>query len=288
MASILVDVVLPLSLAFIMFSLGLGLTPADFARVIQRPKAFALGAINQVLLLPVVAFAIVIAFGFQAEIAIGFMILAACPGGVTSNVISKLAKADVALSVSLTAVISLLSALTVPILLAWSLGYFMDQAAPDVDITGIAIAMFALTVVPISIGLIARLVASKMIERIEPMIGRIATVLFALIVIAALAANWKLFTENVATLAPAVIVLNALLLAFGFLVPLALGLARREAKTVSIETGIQNATLGITVAALLLPGNEGLGAYALPAAMYGIMMYVVTLPVLFWFRQIDA
>ncbi len=283
---ILVQVFLPLALAFIMYSLGLGLTVDDFVRVARRPKAFGLGAVNQIILLPVVTFVIIRAFGISSEIAVGFMILAACPGGVTSNVISKFAKADVALSVSLTAVISLISALTVPLLLAWSIGYFMGSEAIPVNITGIAITMFALTVVPISIGLTQRHFLPVATKRVEPVISRIAAILFAVIVLAALASNWSLFIENLAAMGPALILLILVLLGTGILIPRLLGLTMNEAKTISIETGIQNSTLGITVAALLVPGTAGFSAFALPAATYGILMYLVTMPVVAYYRRL--
>ena len=165
---VLISVVLPLGLAFIMFTLGVGLTPADFARVGQRPLAFFIGALNQSILLPLVTFICVLAFGIRAEMAVGFMILAACPGGVTSNVISKLAKGDVALSVSLTAVISLASVVTVPLILGLSMGYFMGDAAPAIDITKTAVTMFVLTVVPVTLGSGARAMAPAALTRAEP------------------------------------------------------------------------------------------------------------------------
>lgn len=280
---ILLKVFLPLALAFIMFSLGLGLKFEDFARVIKRPKAFTIGAFNQVLLLPAITFAIVIIFGISAEMAVGFMILSACPGGVTSNVISKLAKADVALSVSLTAVISLLSAITVPLIISWSIIYFQKSEAITVDVTGIAIKMFLLTIVPISLGLLFRHFITKLAEKIEPAISALAAILFALVIIIALVANWTIFIENLAIMGPALIVLIIVLLFLGLAIAKIMGLSLQEAKTISIETGIQNSTLGITAASLLIAG-EGLNAYSLPAAVYGILMYIVTLPVVAWYR----
>ncbi|MEP5152172.1 bile acid:sodium symporter, partial [Planktotalea sp.] len=131
----LLSVGLPLALAFIMFSLGVGLSPADFKRVAERPLAFLIGAVNQVILLPIITYTLILAFGITGEIAVGMMILSVCPGGVTSNVVSKLARADVALSVTLTAVISLLSAITVPIVLALSMDAFMGADAIEIDIT---------------------------------------------------------------------------------------------------------------------------------------------------------
>ncbi len=281
---ILVKVVLPLVLAFIMFSLGLGLTFGDFVRVFIRPKAFGIGAFNQVLLLPVITFIVVLVFGITGEMAVGFMILSACPGGVTSNVISKLAKADVALSVSLTAVISLLSAITVPLLISYSIIYFLGREAVTVNVSGIAATMFALTVVPIALGLAFRHFLPSLTQKLEPAIAGIATFLFAIVVVAALAANWALFVENVAIMGAALVALIILLLFLGLVIARVLGLTIHEAKTISIETGIQNSTLGITAASLLIAGDQGFNAFSLPAAVYGILMYLVSLPVVVWYR----
>ncbi|OAN78415.1 bile acid:sodium symporter [Sulfitobacter pontiacus] len=285
---VLISVVLPLGLAFIMFTLGVGLTPADFARVGQRPLAFFIGALNQSILLPLVTFLCVLAFGIRAEMAVGFMILAACPGGVTSNVISKLAKGDVALSVSLTAVISLASVVTVPLILGLSMGYFMGDAAPEIDITKTAVTMFALTVVPVTLGLGARAVAPAAMTRAEPKLSAVATILFAVIVLAALAANWALFVENIVVIGPALLVLLAALTTIGFVVPRLLGRSVTEAKTISVETGVQNSTLGIAVAAIIVGGEGGFTAYALPSAVYGILMYLIILPVVLKYRRIGT
>ncbi|HBU55351.1 MAG: bile acid:sodium symporter [Roseobacter sp.] len=285
---VLISVVLPLGLAFIMFTLGVGLTPADFARVGQRPLAFFIGALNQSILLPLVTFICVLAFGIRAEMAVGFMILAACPGGVTSNVISKLAKGDVALSVSLTAVISLASVVTVPLILGLSMGYFMGDAAPAIDITKTAVTMFALTVVPVTLGLGARAMAPAAMTRAEPKLSAVATILFAVIVLAALAANWALFVENIVVIGPALLVLLAALTTIGFVVPRLLGRSVTEAKTISVETGVQNSTLGIAVAAIIVGGEGGFTAYALPSAVYGILMYLIILPVVLKYRRIGT
>lgn len=284
---ILVSVVLPLGLAFIMFSLGVGLTVGDFVRVGQRPVAFLVGAFNQVLLLPIVTYFLVIAFGISGEIAVGFMILAACPGGVTSNLIARLAKGDVALSVSLTAVISLASMITVPIILGFALNQFMGESAPQINIASAALTVFALTVVPIVIGLILRKYFTQTMIRIEPLLSKIAVALFVLIIAAALAANWALFVANVWLLGPALVTLLAVLTAIGYFVPRLLGRTRSEAKTISIETGVQNGTLGIAIAAIIVGGGTGFSAYALPSAVYGLAMYLIILPVIFIYRRMD-
>ncbi|GGX50568.1 hypothetical protein GCM10007385_18840 [Tateyamaria omphalii] len=282
---ILINVVLPLSLAIIMLSLGIGLTFGDFGRVLRTPKAFAIGAVAQVILLPVVTYATVRAFGLGPEIAVGFTLLSFCPGGVTSNMISRLAKGDVALSVSLTAVISLLSIITVPVLAAWSVVHFMGDTAPDVSVTSLALAMFLITTLPVLIGILTRHFATGFATRIEPLLTKIASVLFIVIVLAALAGNWSLFISNLGTLGPALIILNALLLALGLVLARAGALPWDQSKTISIETGIQNATLGITLAALISGQSEGFSAMALPSAVYGITMYIVAAPFVAWFRS---
>lgn len=282
---ILVNVVLPLSLAIIMLSLGVGLTFADFARVLRTPKAFGIGAVAQVVLLPVVTYLIVRAFGLGLEIAVGFMLLSFCPGGVTSNMISRLAKGDVALSVSLTAVISLLSIVTVPVLAAWSVVHFMGDAAPEVSVAGLAISVFIIVTLPVLIGVLIRQFATGFALRIEPFLTRLATLLFIIIVVAALAANWDVFIDNLGTMGPALIVLNVVMLVLGLVLARSAALSWDQSKTISIETGVQNATLGITLAALISGQADGFSAMALPSGVYGITMYFVAAPFVAWFRS---
>ena len=282
---ILINVVLPISLAIIMLSLGIGLTTADFARVAKQPKAFGIGAVCQIVMVPLAAYGVTQVFGLPAELAVGVMLLALCPGGVTSNMISKLAKGDVALSVSLTAVVSLLSIFTVPVLAAWSVFMFMGEEGPAVSVAALALAMFLISTLPVLIGVVIRHLAPGFAIRIEPTLSLLATVLFVIIVVAALAGNWQLFVENLTTLGPALISMNVVLMALGFGLAVGLGLATFSAKTVSIETGIQNATLGITLAGIISGQTEGgFSTMALPSAVYGITMYLVALPFVAWFR----
>ncbi|WP_299150591.1 bile acid:sodium symporter [uncultured Tateyamaria sp.] len=282
---ILINVVLPLSLAIIMLSLGIGLNLSDFARVLRQPRAFAIGALAQVILLPLITYITVLAFGFGTELAVGFMLLSFCPGGVTSNMVSRLARGDVALSVSLTAVISLLSIVTVPVLAAWAVAHFMGDAAPEVSVTSLAVAMFLITTLPVLIGVTIRHFAPGFATGIEPLLTRLATLLLILIVIAALIGNWDSFTANLATLGPALIGLTAALLLVGLGVARAAALAWHQSKTISIEAGIQNATLGITLAALISGQTEGFSVMALPSAVYGITMYLVALPFVAFYRN---
>ncbi|WP_299730119.1 bile acid:sodium symporter family protein [uncultured Tateyamaria sp.] len=283
---ILINVVLPLSLAIIMFSLGIGLTVGDFTRVLKAPRAFAAGAIAQVIILPVVAFGIVLAFDLPPALSAGIMLLAFCPGGVTSNVISKWARADVALSVSLTAVISLLSLLTVPALTAWAVTYFMAENAPDISIASLTLAVFAITTVPVCLGVFIRHVATGFAIRIDPVLSLMSSVLFVIIVIAAIASNWALFTENLSTLGPSLVTLNLVLIGIGLAIARGLALDWSQTKTVAVETGIQNGTLGIALGTLIANQPDGfLSPLTLPSAIYGVTMYLVVTPFVLWFRR---
>lgn len=282
---LLINVGLPLSLAIIMLSLGVGLEIADFRRVVGRRYPFAIGAFCQVILLPIAAFTTVKLFALPPEIAVGVMLLSFCPGGVTSNILTKLAKGDVALSVSLTAIISLLSMVTVPVLAAWSINHFMGEDAPEVSITGLAIAMFLITTLPVAIGVSIRHFAKGFAERVDAPLSKLASILFVLIVLAALAGNWEMFVENLGLMGSALITLNIALLLIGLGLARAVNLSWNESKTISIETGIQNSTLGITLAALITSTENGLSPLALPSAVYGILMYVVALPFIAWLRR---
>lgn len=283
--SIFLSVFLPLALVFIMFSLGLALTTADFARVLRQPLAFIAGLISQIVLLPIVTFAVVLTFGISGELAVGFMILSACPGGVTSNAISRYAHGDVALSVSLTAITNLICVVSVPLILSFSFQYFLGSEAGQINILKTALMTFLLTVVPTLIGLTIRAKFPASTERVEPMIARIAALLFVIVVAVILYVSWAVFLENVQKLGLALITLVVVLITMGLLVARAAGLAFRQAKTIAIETGLQNSTLGITLAALLVGGAADLNSFSLPAAVYGILMFVLITPFVIWFRR---
>jgi len=282
---VLLQVFLPLSLAFIMFSLGLGLTTADFARVFRQPRAFVAGVIAQIIVLPVTAYIILRFSSVEGALAVGVMILAFSPGGVTSNIMTKLAGGAVAVSISLTAVVSLLAVITVPLLTAWAADTFMGTAAPDINVTSLAISMFAITAVPVAIGVAVRHFAARVADRVESIISIIATVLFVVIVVGALAANWSIFVDSIGKLGPVLVILNIVLLLLGYGVASLLKLPDDERIAVAIETGVQNATLGITVGSLIAEAATGLPPFSLPSGVYGITMYVVTLPFVFWMKS---
>ncbi|MEM1293806.1 MAG: bile acid:sodium symporter family protein [Verrucomicrobiota bacterium] len=285
----IVNVILPIILGVIMFSLGLGLRGKDFSQVLQFPKAFGTGLVNQLVLLPLIGFGITLAFQLKAEIAVGMMILTFCPGGVTTNVLTRLVKGNVPLSISLTAITSLLSILTVPFLVALVTKHFMGADAPDVNIAKLGIQMFLITAVPVFLGMLLTRAAPGLVEKISGPFSKIGLVLFVLIVLAALAKNWEVVWTNLPTLGPALIVLNVVLLIVGILTSKAVRLGPRDASTIAIESGIQNGTLGIAVGTLIAVGSvENLPPTTVPAAVYGITMYLVSMPFIFWRRKIGA
>ena len=280
-----VNVALPLSLVIIMLSLGIGLTLNDFKRVLKRPHAFGLGAGAQIVFVPLIAYLLILAFGITSELAVGVMLLSLCPGGATTNIIAKVAKGDVALSVSLTAVVSLLSILTVPFVAAWSVIHFMGAEAPEVTITGLALAVFVITTLPVLLGMAIRHFKPAFSIRVEPAFSLIGVALFALIVVAALISGWQTFMANIATLGPILVTLSLSLLVMGFFVAKFSGLERNEVKSISIEVGLQNATVGIALASIISTQSDGFSDIGLPSAVYGIVMYIVVAPFVLWYRK---
>ncbi len=279
----LIDIFLPLSLVFIMFTLGLGLTTDDFKKVLTEPKAFAVGLTNQMVLLPVMTFLIISTFGFSKELAAGMMLLACCPGGVTSNLMTKLAKGDVALSISYTAFVSIATVITLPIITGVSMLHFMGKEAPPINVLSLCLTMFLLTAVPVTLGLLLHHKAKLFSEKFEPKASRISTVLFVVIVLGALASEWDAFINNLSTLGPGIVVLIAVMLLLGYGSSQFFKMSKKRAVTVAIESGIQNATVGITVGNLIMNTRDGLSVLSLPSGVYGILMYLVCLPAIYFY-----
>ena len=281
----IIDIFLPLSLVFIMFTLGVGLTTKDFKNVLREPKAFGLGIINQMIILPIVAFSIVTVAGLTNEMAVGVMILACCPGGVTSNIITKLAKGDTALSISYTAVASIVTVITLPLIVGFSMQYFMGSDAPTINILSLGLTMFFITAVPVSIGIFINTKFHNIANSFTPVANKISTVLFIIIVAGALISEWETFISNLNTLGPAIIALIIIMLFIGYSSAHWLSLGKKKAVTIAIESGIQNATVGITIGNLILSQGAGLSILSLPSGVYGILMYLVCLPFVLWFLK---
>ena len=281
----IIDIFLPLSLVFIMFTLGLGLTPNDFVNLFRKPKAFFIGIINQMILLPLTAFLIVSLMGITKEIAVGMMILASCPGGVTSNMITKLARGDTALSISYTAVISVLTIITLPVITGFSMGYFMGAEAPPMNLVSLGITMFLITALPVGIGLMIRSRYRNFADSFEVTATKISTILFIIIIIGALLSEWNTFINNLTALGPAIILLIFAMITIGYNSSNWFNMNGQQAVTVAIESGIQNATVGITIGNLIINPETGLSILSIPSGVYGILMYFICLPFVFWYLR---
>ena len=281
----IIDIILPLSLSFIMFSLGLGLKIQDFKNIMNNPKAFIIGIVNQMIVLPIVAFLIIIMFNLPSNLAVGMMILSCCPGGVTSNILTKLAKGDTALSISCTAVASLLTVITLPLIVGFSVTYFMGNNAPPINIILLGLTMFVISTMPVLLGLYINTKFANISNSFTPISNKISSFLFVIIVIGALASEWTLFIDNVHSLGPAIISLICIMMLVGYNSSKLFGILDRQASTISIESGIQNGTVGIAIGNIILSTPEGLSAYSLPSGVYSILMYLVCLPAIFLFLK---
>jgi BASS family bile acid:Na+ symporter len=263
-------ILLPFSLAFIMFSLGLGLTPGDFGRIVRQPRALLVGVLCHFVLLPLVCFGMVKVAGFTGAFAVGFMILAACPTGSTSNLLTYIARGDVALALSFTAVASVLTIFTLPLIVSFALEYFAGTSqAVQAPVGAMMGQIFLMLGVPVILGMAVRSRWPQGAQRLEKVCTKVATVLFILIVLAAVAKNWALLRDNFTTLAPFAVALNVTMLLAGFLVAWIARLSRKQSVTLGIETAVQNATLGLVIASSMLKQD----AMAVPVALYGVLMY---------------
>lgn len=268
------DIGLPFALAFIMFALGLGLTFGDFARVAARPRDFFIGAAAQIILLPLVAFFLIMIWPLEPELALGVMIIAAAPGGVTSNILTSFARGDVALSISLTAIISLLSALTIPLVVVFSHGYLLGgEAGESASVTGTAVSIFFIVTVPALIGMIVRRFAEGFALSFEPWAQKISTALFVLVLIGAVLQERANFVAYFAQAGAVTLVLNVVMMVFAFGIAAMFASGPRQRIAISIECGLQNGTLALTVAALMFGG----GLVIIPAATYSLIMFATAL-----------
>ncbi|MBA6244680.1 MULTISPECIES: bile acid:sodium symporter family protein [Psychrobacter] len=269
---------LPLALAYIMFTLGAGLKLSDFKVIAKYPKAFFVGLINQVVLVPLVALAVVLVTAPPPAIAFGIMLISFCPGGVTSNMLTYYAKGNVALSIALTGVVSILSVITLPILITLAFDHFMKDQANSISAIKIGLVMFLLTTLPVSLGMLARHRFTDFMVRRSSLLNGLASIFFVLIVFAAIASNWQLLQSQFTQIGLELIFIIAILFAISILISKVLKLSWFDTKTISIETSIQNSTTAITLAPIIM-GVSTLPVIALPAALYGV------LPVIFLIKN---
>ena len=272
----------PIALALIMLGLGLGLTGRDFLRVINYPKDFLVGFICQLILLPVVAFIIVLILDLPIEIALGVMIIAAAPGGVTSNVMTKFANGDVALSISLTAVISLISIISVPFIIFKSADLLgISNISTNITMTGIAFKMALVVTVPVILGMIIRKFAENFIRSNISTIERITTLLFIIV----FASIWIEERENIFTYLKqaglAVLLLNIIMMLIAYYVAKLIASGIKQRKCIAIECGLQNGTLAIFVATQIFSDIS----YIIPTAAYALIMYITGFILIFILRR---
>ena len=273
----------PVCLAIIMFGLGLGLTTSDFTRLLKTPRDFFVGFLSQVILLPVIAFGLILIIPMPIEIAMGVMIIAAAPGGVTSNVLTKFANGDVALSVSLTAVVSLLAIFIVPLIVFNSANFIGVEITKDISMKSIAIKMFFVVTVPVLFGMIVRSLMTDFIISKTLIIQRLSIILFLIVFISIWVEEWDRIASFIARAGLVTGILNLVMIFVGYYVAkmFASGVAQR--KCISLECGLQNGTLAVVVATQLFDEM----VFMVPTAAYALIMFVTSIFFVLIVRKIN-
>ena len=266
----IVTKIAPICLALIMLGLGLGLSIKDFTRILRAPKDFFVGFFSQLVILPIVALGIALILDLSAPIAVGLMIIAAAPGGVTSNVLTKFADGDVALSISLTAVVSLISIISVPFVVINSAEFFGVVVSKDISLIGIALKMALVVTVPVIIGMIIRGFAENFIVSKINIINKLTSLLFVIV----FAAIWIEEKDNIlnylAQAGLAVLILNVIMMLIGYFIAKKFASGIAQQKCIALECGLQNGTLAVFVATLMFDDL----AYMVPTAAYALTMYI--------------
>jgi len=268
--TIFTQVLLPAILGIIMFGMGLSLVRDDFVRLAKVPKSVIAGLTGQLILLPLLAFALVTAFSAPMEIAIGIMILAACPGGTTSNLISHIARANLALSVSLTAITTVICVITTPLLIKFSIDHFTQTDATDFSLIGVSVNLIVLLLVPISIGMLLRHFFSKAARRAEPFFRHFSTIFMLLLIAVISYKEREMLQASFPDVFFITFSLNIGATIMGVLIARAFSLSKKDGLTLGIEIGTQNATMAMLIAITFIENS----AYSIAAGIYGITMYV--------------
>jgi len=273
----------PVCLAIIMFGLGLGLTTSDFTRLLKTPRDFFVGFLSQVILLPVIAFGLILIIPMPIEIAMGVMIIAAAPGGVTSNVLTKFANGDVALSVSLTAVVSILAIFIVPLIVFNSANFIGVEITKDISMASIAVKMFFVVTVPVLFGMIVRSLMTDFIISKTLIIQRLSIILFLIVFISIWVEEWDRIVSFIARAGLVTGILNLVMIFLGYYVAkmFASGVAQR--KCISLECGLQNGTLAVVVATQLFDEM----VFMVPTAAYALIMFVTSIFFVLIVRKIN-
>jgi len=277
----LVKIAGPLILAFIMLSLGLGLKVDNFKRVLVQPKDFFVGALSQIIIFPLIALAIALIFPIPFELKIGLMLLAAAPGGVTTNIISKFAEGDVALSISLTAVISLLCFITIPLIFSLTYPIISGESLPfDYSIGSIIIKIFLITTVPVVIGMTLRALMPNFFEKFEKFFVNTSFILFLVFLFMAIYQELDNIVGYFAASGLVTLILNVVAIIFAYILCKLFSIEKPQKRTILIETGLQNGTLAIVVTGIIFSDP----IYLVPTATYALIMYGVIFIYVFWLK----
>lgn len=276
----LTDIMLPVSLGIIMLGMGLSLVPDDFKRIVLYPRAAAIGLANQILVLPLVGFGLLWLFGLEnLHLAVGIMVLAACPGGPTSNLIAHISKGDTALSITLTAISSLIAVITIPLIVNFSLAWFLQHGEyVPLPVFETIIKLTLITLLPVTIGMFIRAKAINFAKKMDKPVKIISGILLFLIIFAAINTNRDIFVSSFREIGPAALSLNAVMLLIGFITARWARLNLPQSITISIESGIQNGTLGIMIASTLLHND----VMAISPAVYSLIMFMTGGLIIAW------
>lgn len=280
----IVTSIAPIALAIIMLCLGASLTLSDFSRVIKKPKDFFIGFVCQLFILPIVAYLLIIILKVSTELALGVMLIAAAPGGVTSNVLTKFADGDVALSVSLTAFMSLLSIISVPFIIFTAIDIFeITYVAKEISMIGISLKMFFVVTVPVIIGMIIRYLTGDLVIRNLKIIQRISITLFLVVFAAIYIEEWNNIVSFLVRAGTIALILNVVMMVIGFYVAKFLASGEAQQKAISLECGLQNGTLAVFVGTQLFDNVD----YMVPTAAYALIMMTTSLIFVFILRKVN-
>lgn len=273
----------PVCLAIIMLGLGLGLTTADFTRIVKIPRDFVVGFLSQVILLPIVAFVIVLIIPMPIEIALGLMIISAAPGGVTSNVLTKFANGDVALSVSLTAIVSIIAIFTIPFIVFNSAEFMGVKINKDISMAAIALKMFFVVTVPVIFGMIVRSLMTDFIISKTLVIQRISIILFLVVFVAIWVEEWDKIVSFITRAGLVAGILNIVMMFLGYYIAKVFASGTPQRKCISLECGLQNGTLAVFVATQLFDDI----VFIVPTAAYALIMFTTSIFFVLLVRKIN-
>jgi len=273
----------PIGLALIMLGLGMSLTIQDFVRVVKIPKDFLVGFICQLVLLPIIALSLALLLNLPAELAVGLMLIACAPGGVTSNVLTKFVNGDVALSITLTAVVSLISIISVPFIIFTSIDFFKISTVKEISMTGIALKMFLVVTVPVIIGMLIKHFAENFIDKQALLIQKISVTLFMLVFAAIYIEEWDNILFYIVSAGLVTLLLNISMMIIGFYIAKYFASGVAQQKCISIECGLQNGTLALFVGTQIF--GENITTFIIPTAAYALIMMITSIIFIFILKK---